>query len=318
MPDANLASSTGRIQAWTRARPRRRVLRGARGVRARVARLRARAERDFFQGLVHVVVSAYQRGRGRPVAAESQRQKALRRLAAFAPEHRGLDVALLLAQLDRAEPDPREHLVERDAQPPVAVEEEQQPEHDERRRLRRRARRRSGRAPTGRRASRARTRARRRRTRRRGRASRRRAGRRRGRSSPTTTRARGSRRAPCRCTAPRRPRTPRRAGTASPSRARAAAAPARRHAPATAARQEREADHDQHEARDLELRALVDRAADGRRAAPSSDEDDGEPEDERHAREHDAARDPALAEPRRPRRRRAPTGSPGRAAARTA
>src|SRR6516164_6228769 len=26
-------------------------------------------ERDFFQGLVHVVVSAYQRGRGRPVAA---------------------------------------------------------------------------------------------------------------------------------------------------------------------------------------------------------------------------------------------------------
>ena len=28
-------------------------------------------ERDFFQGLVHVVVSAYQRGRGRPVAAES-------------------------------------------------------------------------------------------------------------------------------------------------------------------------------------------------------------------------------------------------------
>ena len=38
-------------------------------------------ERDFFQGLVHVVVSAYQRGRGRPVAAERQRVKALRRLA---------------------------------------------------------------------------------------------------------------------------------------------------------------------------------------------------------------------------------------------
>ncbi len=55
------------------------------------------AERDFFQGLVHVVVSAYQRGRGRPVAAESQRQKALRRLAAYAPAHRGLDVAALLA-----------------------------------------------------------------------------------------------------------------------------------------------------------------------------------------------------------------------------
>ena len=40
-------------------------------------------ERDFFQGLVHVVVSSYQRGRGRPVATESQRQKALRRLAAY-------------------------------------------------------------------------------------------------------------------------------------------------------------------------------------------------------------------------------------------
>ena len=49
-------------------------------------------ERDFFQGLVHVVVSAYQRGRGKPVAAESQRLKALRRLRAFAPRHRGLDV----------------------------------------------------------------------------------------------------------------------------------------------------------------------------------------------------------------------------------
>ena len=91
----------------------------------------AAEERDFFQGLVHVVVSAYQRGRGRPVAAERQRVKALRRLAGFAPSHRGLDVAALLAALDRAEPDLRQHLVERDPQPPVAVEEEQQPEGDE-------------------------------------------------------------------------------------------------------------------------------------------------------------------------------------------
>ena len=91
------------------------------------------SERDFFQGLVHVVVSAYQRGRGKPVAAERQRVKAIRRLTSFAPAHRGLDVASLLAALDRAEPDPREHLVDRDAQPPVAVEEEQQPEGDERR-----------------------------------------------------------------------------------------------------------------------------------------------------------------------------------------
>lgn len=82
-------------------------------------------ERDFFQGLVHVVVSAYQAGRGRPVAAERQRVKALARLAAFAPAHRGLDVGLLRARLDRAEADPRQHLVDRDAEPPVAVEEEQ-------------------------------------------------------------------------------------------------------------------------------------------------------------------------------------------------
>ena len=91
----------------------------------------ADAERDFFQGLVHVVVSSYQRGRGREVAMESQRQKALRRLASYAPGHRGLDVAALLAALERAEPDLREHLVERDSQPPVAVEEEQQAERDE-------------------------------------------------------------------------------------------------------------------------------------------------------------------------------------------
>ena len=88
-------------------------------------------ERDFFQGLVHVVVSAYQETRGRPIARERQRVKALNRLAAYAPAHRGLDVELLLAALERAEADPREHLIERDAQPPVAVEEEQQPKGDE-------------------------------------------------------------------------------------------------------------------------------------------------------------------------------------------
>ena len=72
-------------------------------------------ERDFFQGLVHVVVSAYQETRDRPVARERQRVKALNRLAAYAPAYRGLDVALLLDALERAEADPREHLVERDA-----------------------------------------------------------------------------------------------------------------------------------------------------------------------------------------------------------
>ena len=89
------------------------------------------AERDFFQGLVHAVVFAYQAGRGREIGAARQREKALRRLAPYAPSHRGLDVTRLLAALDRAETDLREEMVERDPQPPVAVEEEQQPEQDE-------------------------------------------------------------------------------------------------------------------------------------------------------------------------------------------
>ena len=96
-------------------------------------RVCGQAERDFFQGLVHVVVSAYQETRGRPVARERQRVKALTRLAAYTPAHRGLDVELLLAALQRAEADPREHLVERDPQPPVTVEEEEQAERDEHR-----------------------------------------------------------------------------------------------------------------------------------------------------------------------------------------
>ena len=89
------------------------------------------AERDFYQGLVHVVVSAYQESRGRPVARERQRVKALNRLAAYSPTHRGLDIASLLGALERAETDPREHLVERHAQPPVAIEEEQEAESDQ-------------------------------------------------------------------------------------------------------------------------------------------------------------------------------------------
>ena len=55
-------------------------------------RVCADPERDFFQGLVHVVVSAYQHGRGRPIATERQRLKALQRLEGYEPEHRGLEV----------------------------------------------------------------------------------------------------------------------------------------------------------------------------------------------------------------------------------
>jgi hypothetical protein len=88
-------------------------------------------ERDFFQGLVHAVVFAYQSGRGRAIGADRQRSKGLRRLEPYAPTHRGLDVERLLAALVRAEPDLREQLVDRDAKPPIAMEEEQQPERDE-------------------------------------------------------------------------------------------------------------------------------------------------------------------------------------------
>ena len=96
-------------------------------------RAAAPGERDFFQGLVHAVVYAYQDGRGRPVGAERQRVKAIRRLGGYAPAHRRLDVERLLAALGRREPDLREQLVEPDPQPPVAVEEEQQAEDDQRR-----------------------------------------------------------------------------------------------------------------------------------------------------------------------------------------
>jgi predicted metal-dependent hydrolase len=88
-------------------------------------------ERDFFQGLVHAVVFAYQTRRGRRIGAARQREKAIRRLTPYAPVHRGLALEPLLAALVRAEPDLRQHLVDRDPQPPVPVEEQQQPERDE-------------------------------------------------------------------------------------------------------------------------------------------------------------------------------------------
>jgi uncharacterized protein len=60
------------------------------------------SERDFYQGLVHVAVAWYQAGRGRPVATASQLDKAARRLTAFAPEHLGVDVTDVLAQVSAA------------------------------------------------------------------------------------------------------------------------------------------------------------------------------------------------------------------------
>jgi predicted metal-dependent hydrolase len=61
------------------------------------------AEKDFFQGLVHVVVAWYQAGRGNRTGFERQLAKAARRLGPFAPEHRGVDVAALLRQVESAQ-----------------------------------------------------------------------------------------------------------------------------------------------------------------------------------------------------------------------
>lgn len=60
------------------------------------------AERDFLQGLVHVAVAWYQAGRGNTVGCARQLEKATRRLGPYAPAHRGLDVARLLAQVAAA------------------------------------------------------------------------------------------------------------------------------------------------------------------------------------------------------------------------
>jgi len=99
-------------------------------------------ERDFFQGLVHVVVAWYQDGRGNETGCRRQLEKAARRLAAYAPSHRGVDVSSLLAQVERARPgamllldvaeaDRVEDAPQPDVEPPLAVDEEEQPERDE-------------------------------------------------------------------------------------------------------------------------------------------------------------------------------------------
>jgi uncharacterized protein len=65
----------------------------------------APAERDFFQGLVHVTVAWYQGGRGNVTGCRRQLEKAARRLGPYAPEHRGVDVGGLLRQVAAADPD---------------------------------------------------------------------------------------------------------------------------------------------------------------------------------------------------------------------
>ena len=60
------------------------------------------AEKDYFQGLVHVTVAWYQASRGNRVGCERQLAKAERRLASFAPEHREVDLGAVLAQVRAA------------------------------------------------------------------------------------------------------------------------------------------------------------------------------------------------------------------------
>jgi predicted metal-dependent hydrolase len=50
-----------------------------------------------------VVVAWYQAGRGNEVGCTRQLEKAARRLGPFAPEHRGVDVAALLRQVEAAQ-----------------------------------------------------------------------------------------------------------------------------------------------------------------------------------------------------------------------
>jgi hypothetical protein len=64
---------------------------------SRRRRAAAAEERDFFQGLPAVAKSR------RPVATGRQLEKAARRLAPFAPAHRGIDVDGLLEQVAAAQ-----------------------------------------------------------------------------------------------------------------------------------------------------------------------------------------------------------------------
>jgi predicted metal-dependent hydrolase len=59
-------------------------------------------ERDFLQGLVHVAVAWLHAERSNRPGCERQLAKATRRLEPYAPEHRGVDVALVLADVASA------------------------------------------------------------------------------------------------------------------------------------------------------------------------------------------------------------------------
>jgi uncharacterized protein len=59
-------------------------------------------ERDFLQGLVHVAVAWLHAERANRHGCERQLEKAARRLGPYAPVHRGVDVAVVLADVASA------------------------------------------------------------------------------------------------------------------------------------------------------------------------------------------------------------------------
>ena len=60
-------------------------------------------ERDFLQGLVHVAVAWHHAGRGNRPGCERQLEKAARRLGPYRPFHRGVDIATVLDEVERAQ-----------------------------------------------------------------------------------------------------------------------------------------------------------------------------------------------------------------------
>jgi predicted metal-dependent hydrolase len=60
------------------------------------------SERDFLQGLVHVAVAWLHASRENRPGCERQLEKAARRLESYRPRHRGVDVDLVLEDVERA------------------------------------------------------------------------------------------------------------------------------------------------------------------------------------------------------------------------
>lgn len=60
------------------------------------------ADRDFFQGMVHLTVALYQAGRANQRAAHSQMTKARRRLSRYHPLHHGVRLDTLVPAVDDA------------------------------------------------------------------------------------------------------------------------------------------------------------------------------------------------------------------------